>query len=87
MIIFLIIVASIISISYSGLKAIYTEFLEKKTLLLYRDLLKILIIFQYVSVLMVLVRGLGFDIKKFDFVKDMHELNLDISDEEEVELT
>lgn len=87
LIIFLIVIASIISISYGGLKAIYTEFLDKKTLLLYRDLLKILIIFQYASVLMVLVRGLGFDIKKFDFVKDMHELNLDISDEEEVELT
>ena len=36
---------------------------------------------------MVLVRGLGFDIKKFNFVKDLHELDIDVTDEEEVELT
>ena len=34
-----------------------------------------------------LVRGLGFDIKKFDFKSDLQELNITASDSEEVELT
>ena len=84
---FVLVVAVVINISYGGLQTIYTSVLDKKTIRLYRDLLKILVVFQYISILPVLVRGLGFDIKKFNFVKDMQELNLDMSDEEEVELT
>ena len=33
-----------------------------------------------------LIRGLGFDIKKFNFSKDIQELNIDLTDNEEVEL-
>lgn len=84
---FLLVIAWLINIVYGGLETIYREVLDTKTLRLYRDLLRILVLFQYVSIGSVLVRGLGFDIKKFDFVKDMHELNLDVSDDEEVELT
>ena len=84
---FLIVTGFIIDLSFDGLKEIAISVLDLKTLRLYRDLLRILVIFQYASVAVVLVRGLGFDIKKFDFVKDMHELNLDVSDDEEVELT
>ena len=84
---FVLVVAIIINISYRGLQTIYTSVLDKRTIKLYRDLLRILVFFQYISIFPVLVRGLGFDIKKFNFVKDMHELNLDMSDEEEVELT
>lgn len=84
---FVLVVAVVINISYGGLQTIYTSILDKRTIRLYRDLLKILVVFQYISILPVLVRGLGFDIKKFNFVKDMQELNFDMSDEEEVELT
>lgn len=84
---FLLVTGWIINLSFDGLETISIAVLDTKTLRLYRDLLRILNIFQYASVAVVLVRGLGFDIKKFDFVKDMHELNLDISDDEEVELT
>lgn len=84
---FYLVVAVMIQISYDGLYTIYISALETKTVRLYRDLLQILILVQYFSVVLVLIRGLGFDIKKFNFVADLQELNIDFSDEEEVELT
>ena len=84
---FIIGISVMINIVQGGLEVILYEVIDTKSLLLYRDLLKILIVFQYIVIGMVLVRGLGFDIKKFNFVKDLHELDIDVSDEEEVELT
>lgn len=84
---FSIVVAWMIQYSYEGLHTIYISVLDSKSQLLYRDLLRILIIFQYISIAVVLVRGLGFDIKKFNFVQDLEELDIDVSDDEEVELT
>ena len=76
-----------IHISYNGLHIIYVSVLDAKTLLLYRDLMRILIVVQYLSLIILLIRGLGFDIRKFDFVKDLEELGEDVSDSEEIELT
>lgn len=87
LIILYVIVALIINISYDGLNNIYISSLETKTIRLYRDLLRLIILFQYISIAFTLVRGLGFDIKKFNFKEDISELELDISDDEEVELT
>lgn len=84
---FSLVVSLIINITYGGLQKIYVSVLDIKTLRLYRDLLKILVVFQYISIITVLIRGLGFDIKKFNFVKDLQELNPDANDEEEIELT
>lgn len=80
-------VAWLIQRSYAGLDTIFISVLDTKTLLLYRDLLRILLCIQYLSIAFVLVRGLGFDIKKFNFVQDLEELEIDLSDEEEVELS
>ena len=76
-----------IRISYQGLNTIYLSVLETKTLRLYRDLLQIIVVAQYISIAFVLVRALGFDIKKFNFVKDLNELNLSEADLEEIEVT
>lgn len=84
---FVIIVALMINLVYGGLETIYFSVLDVKTMRFYRDLLRILVVFQYISIGFVLVRALGFDIKKFNFVQDLQELKLDVSDEEEVELT
>ncbi|MGN1268056.1 MAG: hypothetical protein ACI4U0_00915 [Candidatus Aphodocola sp.] len=80
-------IAFLIQYSYQGLDTIYISVLDAKSMRLYRDLLQILVLLQYVSIAMVLVRGLGFDIKKFNFVQDLEDLGIDVSDEEEVELT
>lgn len=82
-----IIIAALISMSMSGLNTIYFSVLDTQTLRLYRDLLRITLIVQYIIIAIILIRGLGFDIKKFDFVKDLNEMNIEITDDEEVELT
>lgn len=84
---FYLVVAILINLIYGGLEVIASSILETKTLLLQRDFLKISIVFQYLTIGVVLVRGLGFDIKKFNFVHDLQELGIDVNDDEEVEFT
>lgn len=87
LIIFSLVQTLIINTTYKGLEEIYISVLNIKTLRLYRDLLKILVVLQYLSIITVLIRALGFDIKKFNFVKDLQELNPTDNDDEEVEIT
>ena len=60
--------------------------IDQKTIRLYKDLLSITLWFQYYIVVFMLIRGLGFDIKRFDFRRDAQELNLGAEDAEEVEV-
>ena len=87
LIVFYLVVGGMIYFSYQGLYTISISVLETKNLLLYRDLLRILLLAQYVSIAFVMVRALGFDIKKFNFVQDLNELNLNETDTEEIEVT
>ncbi len=59
---------------------------DQKTIRMYRDILTIMLLLQYYVVFVMLIRGLGFDLKKFDFNRDMQELNLNAEDSEEVEV-
>ena len=65
--------AIIINISLNGLNTIYIDVLDVKTQRVYRDLLQIIIIFQYISICFTTVRALGFDIKKFNFQEDIFD--------------
>ena len=60
--------------------------LEQKTVMLYRDIILITLLFQAVVVALMFGRALGFDIKKFDFNRDARELGITDSDSEEVEV-
>jgi len=60
---------------------------EIKTIRFYRDTMLIVMAFQYFAAIFMLLRGLGFDIKKFNFDKDAQELNISESDSEEVEIS
>ena len=77
----------LINYSINGLYDVYVSSIDTKDVLLHRDVLRIGVIIQYVFVGVTLVRGLGFNIKKFNFADDLVELNIDVSDDEEVELT
>ena len=59
---------------------------ETFTIIVYRDIMAFLYYLCYFFVGILFVRAFGFDIKKFSFEKDKKELNLDSSDNEEVEL-
>ncbi len=52
-----------------------------------RDISIIVIIPQVIMLFIILGRTLGFNLKQFDFKKDLEELQIDTSDNEEVEVT
>lgn len=51
-----------------------------------RDFMVALISLQFVSIFMNLIRATGFDVKKFNFVKDLEELDIKAEDNEEFEV-
>ena len=59
---------------------------ETLTIIIYRDIMAFLYYICYFFVGVLFIRAFGFDIKKFSFEKDKRELNLDVTDSEEVEL-
>lgn len=74
-------------ISFSELKSIYTADATLRGIKAVRDLLKISVWIQYYFIVCMLIRGLGFDIKRFNFRSDLEEFNIDKQDSEEVEVT
>ncbi len=53
----------------------------------YRDIIFMLYVPQYLFIIFGLIRGIGFDIKKFDFKKDLADLDIKEEDQEEIEVT
>lgn len=58
-----------------------------KTTLAVRDITNICRLLQTVSVIFYMVRATGFDIKKFDFVRDLQKLDISEEDSEEIEVS
>lgn len=73
-------------LTHSYLKYIQDEYITQKAIRAYRDLIQIGIYYQYFIIATMLVRGLGFDIKKFDFKKDLQEFEIEEKDNEEIEV-
>ncbi len=53
----------------------------------YRDIISILYFPQFIFLIIASVRAIGFDVKKFDFKKDLEELDIAEEDQEEIEVT
>ena len=81
-----IVVGIFMFVLYSYMSGFINSVAEQKTIRLYRDILTIALLFQYYITIFMAIRGLGFDIKKFDFRRDVQELNLGEEDSEEVEV-
>jgi len=73
-------------ILFSYFTGIPNNVLDQKVIRAYRDIMLITLGFQYLIIAIMFVRGLGFDIKKFNFGKDIQELNLTDEDGEEIEV-
>lgn len=74
------------TISYFLLfKSMETRNLEIQTAMILRDITLILFLPQVVFLITSLIRGIGFDIRKFNFSKDLKELDIKESDSEEFE--
>lgn len=63
-----------------------TALIDVRVVRIARDLVTSVFFAECISVIITLIRGTGFDIKKFNFVKDLQELDIEENDNEEFEL-
>ena len=76
----------IYSISNNIISDLETVLVPAKTTLAIRDITNLARLMQTVSVVFYLIRATGFDIKKFDFVRDLQSLDISEEDSEEYEV-
>lgn len=77
----------IYSYLYNQLNYIETNISELKEIKLIHDIALILLGIQVISMILSFIRAAGFDIKKFDFGKDLMELDVQDEDNEEFEVS
>ncbi len=71
---------------FDVLQNVQTTIMDMRTIRLTRDFALIATFPQYIFVAFTILRGIGFDIKKFGFNKDIVDLNINVKDTEEIEL-
>lgn len=78
-----------IAFSYlsGSIKTLETSSELARTIRLLRDISRFHYYMLFITSIPILTRGLGFNIKKFNFSSDLHELKLEDKDSEEVEVT
>lgn len=74
-------------VDYNILNTIQFEGLDPGLARLIRDINFISLLVQIPGVISIFIRTIGFDIKKFNFLEDIIELEIDVDDNEEFELT
>jgi hypothetical protein len=74
-------------VSHHVIGNMQTMLVDTKTTLAIRDFLNLARLFQTVSVIFYFIRATGFDIKKFDFVRDLHGMDISEEDSEEIEVS
>ena len=72
--------------AFSFLNTIVKETVEQDSLSLFRDLIVLARTPAYVFIALCLIRGIGFNLKQFNFSKDIAELKIADQDSEEFEL-
>ena len=72
---------------YNNIKMLEISVVSSRQIRLLRDISNINVWVLFITCIPVLIRGLGFDIKKFNFSSDLAELKLDEKDSEEVEVS
>ena len=86
-IVFYLIILVVFFIVYNNLVILEIASLSPQKVRVIRDVVLIVTIVQYLIIIFIAVRAVGFDIKKFNFGEDLQQLEIDVSDDEEVELT
>ena len=75
----------LLTASFSVFKAIEDDTIANTFVNIIRDLATIVHYSQYIFVIFTAIRGIGFNIKKFNFKSDLDELEISSEDSEEVE--
>ena len=86
LIIYSLIVLFFLIYAYNFFLDLDIEMHEPLEIMIMRDISLFLYYINFFYVLFCMIRGVGFDIKKFSFDKDIQELHLEESDDEEYEL-
>ncbi len=84
----LLVFSTVVFLIYSQvvIHTLQSELMSQTILRAVRDISNILVLVQTVFLIVTFVRATGFDIKKFDFGKDLSELNISEEDSEEYEV-
>ena len=72
---------------YGNIKALESTSMAAREIRLLRDISRFNYWMLFIMCIPTLIRGLGFDIKKFNFNKDLQDLNLSKEDNEEIEIS
>jgi len=75
-----------IQIAKGSLGTMESSILDPRSTRLTRDIIMISYIIQIICTIAVLIRSVGFDVKKFDFKSDLKELEISEADREEIEV-
>ena len=81
-----IIILTIFIVLSNALNSAITEVISPLNLLIYSDTALITFLVQSTFLVVPILRGIGFDVKKFNFKKDIADLQIENIDNEEVEL-
>lgn len=73
-------------VSHSIIKSLEVGLVDVRTIKLLSDFAVIALIIQALGIIFVIIRATGFDIKSFNFKKDLEELNIESKDNEEFEV-
>ena len=84
-IIYYLVIFILITVSFTIFKAIENDTLGTAAARIIRDLSLLVHYSQYIFIIYTAIRGVGFNIKKFDFKSDLNELEISSEDSEEVE--
>lgn len=76
----------VIQMSKGTLTTLQDSLMDVRSVRLIRDIIMLSFMFQIVGTIVVTIRSVGFDIKKFDFKQDLKELEFDEEDREEFEV-
>ena len=85
LLIYYIIILIMVFIAVGVMKSIEGASLTQQSSRAYRDVFLIISLPQYYFLIISLIRGIGFDVKKFNFNKDLEELEIKSEDNEEFE--
>lgn len=73
-------------ITSSFVKTLEISLVDIRILKILHDITTIALLFEAIAIIIVIIRSTGFDIKSFNFKKDLEDLNIEYEDNEEFEL-
>ena len=77
----------LLSVTFGIMQGLEKEIADAQMARLYRDLSLLFSLPQYFFIIYTALRGLGFNLKQFNFQLDLKEMEIEATDDEEIELT